>query len=128
MVQTDAQNWLLWDGECDFCAWSVARVRARDRNQQFRVVPFQSAPPELLQKVNPHQLLRGVHVISREGRVFRAGRAVLFIMEQLGNRWLARILSLPPLIWGVELGYWLIARNRKRISRWLRLSDQECPR
>ncbi len=128
MAQANAPHWLLWDGECDFCAWSVARVRRRDPKGQFRIVPFQSAPPELMQKVNPDNLLRGVHVVTNEGQVLRAGRAVLFLMEQVGNRPLARLLRLPPLVWLVELGYWLIARNRHRISRWLRLSDKECPR
>ncbi len=128
MAQPNAPHWLLWDGECDFCAWSVARIRQRDQRGMFRIVPFQIAPPEVLQRVNPNNLLRGVHVITNEGRVYRAGRAVLFIMEQLGNRFLARLLMRAPFVWLVELGYWIVARNRKRISRWLKLSGQECPR
>jgi len=89
---------------------------------------FQSAPPELLQRVSPNALRRGVHVITADGRVLRSGRAVLFIGEQLGYGWLTRPLSLPPMVWVVEGVYWVIARLRGKLSRWLRLSETECPR
>ena len=121
-------HWVLWDGACDFCAWSIAWLRRRDKQGRFRLAPFQSAPPELLQRVSPNALRRGVHVITADGRILRSGRAVLFIGEQLGYGWLTRPLSLPPLIWMVEGVYWIIARMRGRLSRWLRLSETECPR
>jgi predicted DCC family thiol-disulfide oxidoreductase YuxK len=121
-------HWVLWDGACDFCAWSIAWLRRRDTQGRFRIVPFQSAPPELLPCVSPNALRRGVHVITADGRVLRSGRAVLFIGEQLGYGWLTRPLSLPPMIWIVEGVYWIIARLRGKLSRWLRLSETECPR
>jgi predicted DCC family thiol-disulfide oxidoreductase YuxK len=121
-------HWVLWDGACDFCAWSIAQLRRRDRQGQFHIVPFQGAPPELLQRVSPNALRRGVHVITADGRVLRGGRAVLFIGEQLGYGWLTRPLSLPPMVWAVEGVYWIIARLRGKLSRWLRLSETECPR
>jgi predicted DCC family thiol-disulfide oxidoreductase YuxK len=103
-------------------------LRRRDTQGRFRIVPFQSAPPELLQCVSPNALRRGVHVITADGRVLRSGRAVLFIGEQLGYGWLTRPLSLPPMVWVVEGVYWVIARLRGKLSRWLRLSETECPR
>jgi len=121
-------HWVLWDGACDFCAWSIARLRRCDTQGRFRIVPFQSASPELLQRVSPNALQRGVHVITADGRVLRNGRAVLFIGEQLGYGWLTRPLSLPPMVWVVEGVYWVIARLRGKLSRWLRLSETECPR
>jgi predicted DCC family thiol-disulfide oxidoreductase YuxK len=123
-----SEHWVLWDGACDFCAWSIARLRRHDREGRFRIAPFQGAPPELLQRVSPNALQRGVHVITADGRVLRGGRAVLFIGEQLGYGWLARPLSLPPMVWAVEGVYWAIARLRGKLSRWLRLSETECPR
>lgn len=122
------QHWVLWDGACDFCAWSIAQLRRRDRAGRFRAVAFQSAPPALLQHTSRDALRRGVHVFTADGRVLRGGRAVLFIAEQLGYGWIARPLSLPPLVWLVEGIYWLIARFRGKLSRWLRLSETECPR
>lgn len=106
----------------------MVQLRRRDTQGRFRVVPFQSAPPELQQRTSLRALQRGVHVMTADGRVLRGGRAVLFIGEQLGYGWLTRPLSLPPLVWGVEGVYWIIARLRGKLSRWLRLSETECPR
>ncbi len=124
----DTPHWILWDGACDFCAWSIAQVRRRDQRGRFRIVPYQSAPPALLARTTPDALRRAIHVFTADGRMLRGGRAVLFIAEQLGYGWLARPLSFPPFIWGVEAVYWIIARLRGTLSRWMRLGDAECPR
>ncbi|MCS7209663.1 MAG: DUF393 domain-containing protein [Fimbriimonadales bacterium] len=128
MASAKLQHWVVWDGACDLCAWSVAQLRRRDTAGRFQVVPFQSAPPELLQRTTTNALERGVHVFTADGRVLRGGRAVLFIGEQLGYGWLTRPLSIPPLVWGVEGVYWLTARLRGILSRWLRIRTTECPR
>jgi predicted DCC family thiol-disulfide oxidoreductase YuxK len=62
---------------------------------------------------------RAVHVVTSNGRTLRAGRAVLFILEQIGWRPLARFLALPPMIWGVELGYKIVAEHRPFFARFL---------
>ena len=62
---------------------------------------------------------RAVHVITPEGRVLRAGRAVLCTLEQVGWRRTAAILSTPPLIWAVEIGYRVVADIRSFFSRFL---------
>ena len=58
-----------------------------------------------------------VHVIRSDGVQLRAARACLFVLDQIGWRRTACLLSLPPLAWLVELGYWLVARNRMLFSR-----------
>ena len=58
-----------------------------------------------------------VHVIDRQGSIRRGGRAMLFILEREGWGLIARILSLPPLIWLVEMLYRVVATNRSFISR-----------
>lgn len=63
---------------------------------------------------------RAVQVITPTGRILSAGRASLYVLEQLGYARLARLGRVPPLVWGVELGYWLVARNRRRLGGWLR--------
>ena len=62
---------------------------------------------------------RAVHVLTREGRMLRAGRATLYILERVGWGLFARLLSLPPLVWLVEAVYWVVARNRDFFSRFL---------
>ncbi len=63
---------------------------------------------------------RAIHVVTTEGEVLRAGRAALFVLEQLGWRRTALLLGLPPLLLCVEAGYWVVARNRARFARLLR--------
>ncbi len=128
-MQTPSQNaWLLWDGECGFCAWTVQQVRRRDRRGRFRDVPSQSAPAELLTDEVRRACRGAVVVITPEGRVLRAGRAVLYIGTELGYGRLTRPLSLLPMVWLVELGYWLVARMRGVLSRWFHLCERGCAR
>ena len=60
---------------------------------------------------------KAVHVLTADGQLLRAGRASLFVLAETGHPWLARILGLPPLVWLVELGYAIVARNRSFFSR-----------
>jgi hypothetical protein len=63
---------------------------------------------------------QAVHIVTAGGRVIKAGRASLFVLEQIGySKWLIRLLTWPPLIWGVELGYWLVTHNRPFFSKFL---------
>ncbi len=60
---------------------------------------------------------RAVHIVASDGRILRAGRAGLFILHGIGFP--VGPLGWPPLVWLVEIAYWVIASNRKAIARWL---------
>lgn len=60
-----------------------------------------------------------MHVICRDGTLLRSGRATLYICSGLGWRRSAALLSLPPLVWFVELMYWGVASNRLFFNRLL---------
>jgi predicted DCC family thiol-disulfide oxidoreductase YuxK len=63
---------------------------------------------------------RAAHVITADGRIIKAGRAGMFLLEELGYPgWLVRPFTWPPLVWLTELGYWLIANNRMFFSKFL---------
>ena len=62
---------------------------------------------------------RAVHVICSDGRVLRGGRAILYILSELGWRRSAVFFSLRPNIWLVEIIYSIVASNRKIFSRFL---------
>ena len=59
-----------------------------------------------------------MHVLTPEGQILAGGRASLYVLHRIGWRRLATIFSWPPLVWLVEAGYWLVARNRSFFS-WL---------
>lgn len=62
---------------------------------------------------------RALHVALPDGELLRAGRATLYALERLGWPRAARFLRYPPMIWFVELGYFLVARNRSLVGRFL---------
>ena len=55
---------------------------------------------------------RAVHVITPAGQTLAAGRASVCVLGVIGYPRLARLAGLPPFIWAVELGYWIVARGR----------------
>ena len=110
---------LLWDGDCGFCRRSAAWAERRDTGHAFRAIPYQQAPSPPMTPELRVACARAVHLVTADGRVLRAGRACLWVLERIGFPSLARVLALPPLVWAVELGYWLVARNRMLASRFL---------
>ena len=60
-----------------------------------------------------------VHLITPNGVVLAGGRASLYVLDLIGWRKLAAVLSIIPLLWIVDAGYWVVARNRRWFSRWL---------
>jgi predicted DCC family thiol-disulfide oxidoreductase YuxK len=55
---------------------------------------------------------KAMHVVTTDGTVHRGGRASMFILRKTGWGWFAALLMVPPFVWFVELGYWIVARNR----------------
>lgn len=104
---------LIYDADCGFCQWSADRLMARRG-------PFDASPnsrhPELKERSK-----REIIVRLASGKELGGAYAVLFILQHTGWGWFAQLLSLPPFIWLLRAGYWVIARNRQRISRLLRL-------
>lgn len=63
---------------------------------------------------------RAVHVVTANGEIIKAGRASMFVLEQIGYpRWLVRPLTWPPLVWFTELGYRIVAENRPFFGKFL---------
>ena len=110
---------LLWDGACGFCRRTVDRVRRRDREHRFDIVPYQHAPSPPMTPELAAECKNAVHVLTADGRLLRAGRASLFVLAETGHPTLARLLGLPPFVWLVELGYGIVARHRSFFSRLL---------
>lgn len=114
-----ARHWIVWDGECGFCRRAVLWALAHDRQDQFRAIPYQEVPSPPMTPALREACRAAVHVRTRDGRWLRGGRACLFVLERVGWPRLARIAELPPLVWGVEAGYTLVARNRAFFSHLL---------
>ena len=97
-----------------------ARVRRKDKNRAFKIVAYQDAPSPPMTKELRQACKRAVHVIKTDGEILRGGRATLFVLQVLRVGYdLPRLLALPPFVWLVEIGYFIVARNRPFFSRFL---------
>jgi predicted DCC family thiol-disulfide oxidoreductase YuxK len=108
---------ILWDGDCGFCRRAVQWALDHDRSGGLEATPWQAAPSPPMNDALAEACLTAVHVITDDGRTLRAGRASLHVLRLCGYRLTSATLSLPPLVWCVEAGYWLVARNRMLFSR-----------
>lgn len=113
---SEDQYWLLWDGACGFCARAAQWALARSRAGLLVTLPYQQAPSPPMDAALAAACRRAVHLRHPDGRMERAGRACLTVLELAGYPRSARCLRRRPLVWGVELGYWLVARNREWFS------------
>lgn len=116
----EATNLLIWDGECGFCRNALTWMLRQDHSGRFRPVPYQELPSPPMTPLLRQQAERAVQVITPEGRQMSGGRAVLFVLEQVGwHPALVRLASRQPFVSVVELGYRIVARNRTFFSRFL---------
>lgn len=66
------------------------------------------------------------HVITADKQLLKAGRAGMFILEEIGYpAWLVRPLAVPPLVFLTETGYYMIARNRTFFSKFMFTEDKD---
>jgi predicted DCC family thiol-disulfide oxidoreductase YuxK len=107
---------VLWDGDCGFCRRAVQWLLKNDRYGRLTAIPNQEADisPELRA-----QCQNAVHVVKSDGSILRAGRAMLFCVEQTRWHQLARIGEWAIFIPFIELGYAFVARNRALFSKFL---------
>ena len=70
------------------------------------------------------QARKAVQVITADGHHLSAGRAILFALAEIGwHPHIVRLAGRRPFIWAVELGYWIVARNRQFFGRVLFRSE-----
>ncbi len=120
------------DGRCSFCQWARSKVERfdvahrlefRDYHQHAAEAPFPFT-----------DLDRAMHVQTPDGHWHVGFFGWLEILRVLPRwRWLARVMSVPPLRWIGPLLYRLVAGNRYRIPmfvlRWLGappVCDERC--
>lgn len=62
---------------------------------------------------------RAAHVVTRDNHMLRGGQAMMYALAQIGwaGGFVPRVLAMPPLIWFIEIGYKIVARNRKVFSK-----------
>jgi predicted DCC family thiol-disulfide oxidoreductase YuxK len=116
-MMDERRHWIVWDGACGFCRRAVAWALRRDREGRFEAVRYQELANPPLTDALRAACRDAVHVRTTDGRWLRGGRACLFVLARIGWPRLARIASLPPFVWAVEIGYRVVASHRPFFSR-----------
>jgi predicted DCC family thiol-disulfide oxidoreductase YuxK len=103
---------VLYDVDCGFCRWTLARVLAWDRAGRLRPVAIQDDEGQaLLARLEPAARLASWHVAFPDGRLYSAGPALERVVALLpGGRAPATVLrALSPV---TTAAYRLVARHR----------------
>ena len=116
---------ILYDAECGFCKWSLDLVLRWDRRGRLRPVALQDAEADrLLGEMDPATKMASWHLVTPDGTVHSAGRAVEPLMRLLpgGRPFAAAARAMPGL---TDRGYAFVAAHRTplgKLVRRLRLS------
>jgi predicted DCC family thiol-disulfide oxidoreductase YuxK len=108
---------VIYDADCGFCRWSLARVLALDADERLR--PLALGTPEadqLLSDLTEEQRSASWHLISPDGRRASAGAAAAPLARLLkATGPLAAVLERVPAL--TERGYRWIADHRSWFGR-----------
>jgi predicted DCC family thiol-disulfide oxidoreductase YuxK len=108
---------VLYDADCGFCRWSLAKILAWDRRGHLRPVPIESQEgARLLSGLGEEERSASWHLIDAEERRHSAGAAVAPLFRELpGGMPPARLMERFP--GATERAYSWVARHRSALGR-----------
>jgi predicted DCC family thiol-disulfide oxidoreductase YuxK len=111
------QALLLYDADCGFCRWSLAKLLAWDRAGRLRAVALQDPEADrLLGAMSEEKRMDSWHLVTPAGEVHSAGAAFPALFELLpGGRPLATLARRFPE--ATQRTYEAVSRNRGRLAR-----------
>jgi predicted DCC family thiol-disulfide oxidoreductase YuxK len=115
---------LLYDRDCGFCRWAVARILRRDKRHRLQAATIQGAEGDrLLGDLDRDERLASWHLVTPSGRRYSGGAAAapLARLLPLGAPFAMLAETFPGT---TERAYRWVANNRDRIAR--RLGEEAC--
>jgi predicted DCC family thiol-disulfide oxidoreductase YuxK len=108
---------VLYDRDCGFCRWSVAKLLGWDRQRRLRAAEIQSPEGQtLLADVPEAERLASAHAIDPSGKRHTGGAAAPAVLRLLpGGRPLAAVLAALP--GPTDRAYRWVAEHRTALSR-----------
>lgn len=112
-----ARATVLYDADCGFCRWSLAKLLGWDRRRVLRPVALQDPEARtVLPGMSEEERLASWHLVDAEGEVQSAGAAIPGALRLLpGGAPLAALAALAPTL--TERGYRLVANHRSGLGR-----------
>lgn len=130
-METSQPTTLFYDADCGICTASVDwLMRAAEKSgAQLDLVAYQDpSAPSRFPMVDWDHTDFGVQTIEPGGRIRRDSSAVAVCFGLLpAYRWFGVFMTLPIIRAFSQLGYRLVADNRRTISRWLGLDACKIP-
>jgi len=122
MPSTDPTITVLYDADCGVCRLTMRALERLDWRRRLDVVPLQGFIPSADGDPSGRDLRSVLHVRDEGGRWERGGRAALRIASVIPVLAPLAVVGHAPGMQGVVDGaYALVARNRRLISRLLRI-------
>ena len=126
MIGDFNQDYLLFDGDCGICNYSAEWIKRHDRQQRFVVEPYQLSSEAALAKVglSYEKCSKKAWLVTRSGRTFGGAFAINGVLFKLFP-WSLLVIAvylIPPFLLAEIAGYYLVAKNRHRLSRWFGLT------
>jgi predicted DCC family thiol-disulfide oxidoreductase YuxK len=108
---------LLYDADCGFCRWSLAKILAWDRRRALRPVSLQSEEASsMLSGMPAEKRMASWHLVDAEGEVRSAGAGFPQLLRLLpGGSPLAAAAARAPRL--TERGYRWVAGHRSLFGR-----------
>ena len=120
MAATSASNEtiiVLYDRDCGFCRWSLAKLLAWDRAGRLRPREIQSDEGQrLLESIPEERRLQSWHVVHPDGRIESAGEALATVLDLLpGGAPVARLTRALPRLG--HRAYMFVAAHRRTLGK-----------
>jgi predicted DCC family thiol-disulfide oxidoreductase YuxK len=110
---------ILYDEDCGFCRWCLAKLLAWDRRGRLRPVPLGTPEADsILGEMPRDRQMSSWHLLDSDGRLYSAGAGFPPLFRLLpGGRPLAALTGRAPRL--SERGYRWVADRRSRFGRLL---------
>jgi predicted DCC family thiol-disulfide oxidoreductase YuxK len=108
---------ILYDRDCGFCRWSLAKILAWDRRRRLRPLALQEPEAKrLLPTMTEEERMASWHLVTPAGERRSGGYAFPALLRRLPGGWpLAALAERLPRT--SELGYRWVARRRGSLGR-----------
>jgi predicted DCC family thiol-disulfide oxidoreductase YuxK len=108
---------LLYDADCGFCRWSLAKILAWDRRRALRPVSLQSDEAgSLLGELPEEERMASWHIVDPQGELHSAGGGFAPLLRLLpGGAPLAAAAARAPRL--TDRGYRWVAGHRSLFGR-----------
>ena len=108
---------VFFDGECPLCRREIDMLRRRDQSKKIRFEDISSPefdPTSL--GVSFDSLMAEIHGRTSDGTIIKGVEVFRLLYEAVGFKRLVKLSRLPGISHAMNLGYWLFAKNRLRLT------------